>query len=263
VLEAQPNATALPAEDEPVVVGREQELAQLTKILGESQPMLVVVKGRAGVGKTSLLQAFRTQAEAAGWNTAPYGASAEFLSVTTATTEETFSAQVQTLLAVPRGKSYLEKSQGKSSPNTSAEQAPLLAIVEQLRGRAPLLLLIDGYLPAPEFMDWFQNRFVPDVSRAGAPVVVIVAERPEGTAPLEPSATQIIVLERPEEEAIRQHFIRLGEQISPPLQEDELNIYVETANKQTDMLVSLTRVLRLARHSESERRQARAADGVD
>ena len=250
--EANANLSALQVADEPVLVGREQELSRFKKILADGQPLLVVITGQAGVGKTTLLNAFRTQAKAAGWNTAPPSAAAETLRVAQDTTEEDFGNRVQGLLAMPSGESFIEKSPGKNAGQTSSEQPPLLPLVEQLRASAPLLLLVDGYQPAAVFADWFQNRFVQDVRRAGASVIVVVSELPEWTTKfLSPLADQIITLGTLDEQAIRQHFVTLGEKISPRIEEPELNVYVESAYKKPEMIGSLTRVLRLALRSEA------------
>src|SRR6266550_2297922 len=132
--------------DEPVVVGREQELARFRTILQEGHPLLMVITGGPGVGKSSLLHAFQAQAVTAGWTAAP-GSASECLRITPETTEESFIDQVQNLIAVLSDQSFIEKSPAKTSVEGSAAQPPLLPIVEQLRFRAPLLLLIDGYQP--------------------------------------------------------------------------------------------------------------------
>lgn len=251
--EENANTSALHCVDEPVLVGRGPELARFNKFLADGQPILVVITGGPGVGKTSLLQAFRDQAAAAGWNTAPPAMSSEHILVTPEMTEESFGNQVQALLAKPSNQSFIEKPHVKEPVKTAPAQQPLHAIVQLLRARAPLLLSIDSFWPETTFADWFQNRFMSDLKRAGAPVVVVVAERPEGaTKFLSYFADETITLGPMDEQAIRQHFTIIGEKISPPMQKDELNVYVEAAHERPELLGSLTRVLRLALPSATQ-----------
>ncbi len=231
--------------DEPVVVGREQELARFRTILQEGHPLLMVITGGPGVGKSSLLHAFQAQAVTAGWTAAP-GSASECLRITPETTEESFIDQVQNLIAVLSDQSFIEKSPAKTSVEGSAAQPPLLPIVEQLRFRAPLLLLIDGYQPEPAFAEWFQTRFVKEIKDTAAPVIVVVSERPDGATKLTVLAEQIVTLGVLEEPAIRKHFETMNQQISPRMTEDELNIYVDEGFQKPEMIGSLTRVLRLA-----------------
>lgn len=243
--EANATATTQVVADEPVLVGLDDQLGLLSETLEDGQPLLVVIVGGPGSGKSSLLQALRAQADAAGWNTAPAAASETFR-VTTETTEETFSTQVQTLMAVPSGQSFVEQSPGNSVVGTSSGQQPLLPILKQLRARVPLLLLVDSFQATPEFADWFQNHFLRDVKRSGAPIIIAVAERPEAATRLSPLADLVVTLGTLDEQAIQQHFEMMGKQISPLMGEDELKVYVAAAYKEPEMLSSLTRALRLA-----------------
>lgn len=251
MVEVNANATTLPDADELILVGREPELARFKKILKDGQPLLAVITGAAGVGKSSLLRAFQIQAETAGWSTVPSVATSEILRVTPETTQESFSNQVQKLIAVPSGKSFIEKSPGKSPIEALPNQQPLLSIVEQLRARAPLLLLIDGYEPEAEFIDWFQNLFMNDVKHAGASLIIVIAERSEGLTKISLSADELIALGMLEKQVIEQHLVIIGEQINPPIEKDELNVLVEAAYKNPELLSSLTRVLRLALQSNA------------
>lgn len=244
---AEPNAnrTTASVADETVLVGREHELALFKKILKDSQPLLVVVTGARGVGKSSLLHAFQSLADSSGLNTAP-SATSEALRITSDTTEESFSNQVQTLLAVPSGKSFIEKLPLRSTGETPTDQQPLLPIVQQMRALAPFLLAVDGYEPEPQFAEWFQKRFLSDLKRGGGPVVVAVAERPEGPPKLSPLADQIVPLGTLDQETILLHFKAIGREMSPEMKDEELKVYVQAAQNKPEMLGSLTRVLRLA-----------------
>ena len=57
---------ALLAERRAAVVGRDAELAALRALLDDDGPLVAVVHGVAGSGKSSLLRAFRAEAAARG-----------------------------------------------------------------------------------------------------------------------------------------------------------------------------------------------------
>jgi hypothetical protein len=242
-VEANDSATTLSA-NEPFLVGREEELASFQKILQGHETLLIVLTGGPGVGKSSLLQKFRALAEEAKWNAAP-GPGSEPLTVNQDTTPENFVTQLQALLSVPTSKSFIEKPSQVLVDPASGEPL-LLPIVEQLRVLAPILLSIDGYEPGTQFLEWFQNSFLKDVKRAAATIVILVSERPAGATRITPMADRIIQLGSLDEVSIRQHFNELGTQISPPMDEDEINEYVKVSLADAEALGSLTRVLRLA-----------------
>lgn len=239
-------AVSSPMEEE-IVVGREIELSRFKTILSARQPVLIMLTGERGSGKTSLLNQFRQEAVAAGWNTAPQNRS-ESLSVNAESTEESFSRQLQALITSPSEKSFIEKSIPKSSGESSGK-SHLLPIVEQMRSRAPFLLLIDGFEAEEELAEWFKNHFLSDVRATQSAVVVIVAER-SGISQVESSANQIISLDKIEIAPIRSHFATLGEKLTPPIEKAELEVYITTAHRRPDLLNSLTRVLSLAIKTE-------------
>jgi hypothetical protein len=228
-----------PPADEPLLVGRVHELASFEKILREKQAQLVVLTGKAGMGKSSLLQKFHQVAEEAAWNVLDLP---EASSINLETTPDSFSMQLQSLLAAPTVRSFIEKP---ASPSGDRAGQPLLAIVERLSALAPLLLTVDGYRPQPEFGEWFQTVFVNHLKRSEAPIVVIISERPEGATKITAWADQIIQLGPLDEDSISQHFKDLGVQISPQLSEHEIREYTKAAEEDTEVLDSLTRVLKL------------------
>ncbi len=222
------------------LVGRDRELAQLMALLERCQPALVVVTGETGMRKSSLLRAFQARAVAGGWKTIPRDAE-EGLSVTPDMVEDGFRSQVQAVLNMPFGESYVE---------TTPRRGPLHPLVEQLRSRAPVLLLVDGYEPDAGFAEWFAASFIADIRRTDAPVVVIVAERPTTATTLSPFADEILALGPVDRAAIAQHFQLLGQRIGSPIEADELVHYVEAAHAMPEMLRSLTRVLQLAQQRD-------------
>ena len=231
---------------EDVVVGRSFELSLFKAILSARKPGLIMLTGERGSGKTSLLSLVRQHAISAGWNVAPQRG--ESLNVDADTTEESFSAQLRTLIVSPSEKSFIEKSVPRASNVTgesSSDATVSLPIVEQMCARVPFLLLIDGFEGEEGFSTWFKTLFLQNVRASKCPLIVIVAER-AGVSGLESSADQTVALKKIDIAPIREHFERLGPQLTPPIEAAELEVYINSAHRRPDLLNSLTRVLSLA-----------------
>jgi AAA ATPase domain len=231
----------MPFADEPLLVGRDHELAIFRKILEVKQAQLVVLTGQAGMGKSSLLQKFHQLGEEAGWNVLDLPESS---SINGETTPDSFSMQLQTLLAAPTAKTFIEKPNSPLVDRATGE--PLLPIVERFLALAPLLLTVDGFRPRIAFAEWFQTVFVNHLKRSGAPIVLIISERPKGATKITAWADQIIQLGPLDAYFISEHFKDLGRQISPPMSAKEIQEYTKAAQNDTEILDNLTRVLRLA-----------------
>jgi hypothetical protein len=235
------------ASGQTLFIGRKQELAKLDAVLQRGGPALVLVTGEPGAGKTTLLQVLQSRAASRGWKSA-FSDSEGVLSIMPDVTQDTFSERVRSLLDIPASESFL--------PGIPPDSRHLLGsdpFVEELRlqaAYAPVLLLIDGYQPAPEFGHWFVDRFIKDVARIEKPVVIVVAERPEAATRLFSLADEIIALGALETQAVRQHLESIGQHIIPKMKPEELNRYVEACQKSPGILGSLTRVLRLAEQGE-------------
>lgn len=227
---------AVSSEPLTVFVGHEAAVKTFQAILDKREPAFVVVTGEAGMGKTSFLRFVGAKAAAGGWTVLPKEASAVFY-VTPETTENLFSARIRELLATRPNESFIE---------TKSTHLDLDPIVRQLRERAPLLLLIDGCQATPDFTSWFNNRFIKDLKRTNSPVVVTIAERPDQVKDLSAQADEILAFGKLDKELIKEHFKRLGNQLSPPIEANELEEYAGAAFERPELLGSLTRVLRLA-----------------
>jgi hypothetical protein len=229
--------------ERPLLVGRDRELSQIEAILKHGRPALVVVSAATGMGKTSLLREVHERTIKQGWHTA-YSDSEGGLSVVPTTTEETFRQRVLTLLDISTEESYFDTLTSQSQPSS------LHSLPEHLRRWAPILLIIDGYRPAPDFANWFTTSFIENVTHAGAPLVVVVADQGGNVDGLLPFADKIITLGPLDPRSVKQHFESVGRQIAPPMKEAELDIYVKAACKDPARLVALTRVLMLAQPGE-------------
>jgi hypothetical protein len=235
-----PEAKSLPSERR-MLIGRDRELAEVGAILEQRKPALVIVSAVTGMGKTRLLQMIAARAVEQGWHAA-YSDSEGELSVVPATTEESFRDRLLELLDI--------STEDGVSDTTTGRSRPLHLLAERLRRRAPALVVIDGYRPEPGFASWFVNRFIKDVRQAGTPVVVVVADQAGNVEGLRPSADKTLTLGPLDWQAIRDHFESVGQQIAPPMEPAELEVYVEAASKDPEKLDILTRVLTLAQPGE-------------
>lgn len=156
----------------------------------------------------------------------------------------------QILQAFPFEQASSEKKAEESRRLPPSRHPLFHPLVEQLRHRAPVLLLIDGYRPEASFTGWFTRHFVTEIKKTEAPVVIIVADRPGNVAMLLPFADESISIGPLDPESLRQLLENIGQQLSPPLGEDELHTYLKEVCEKPEILGSLTRVLALARPAE-------------
>lgn len=250
------------------LTGRDEELARIDAILLRRRPALVIVTAAAESGKTSLLQMVAARSIERGWR-AVSGDHEGMLYVSSTTTEESFCERVLTLLGVsPQsdvGTTARDRS-GLNSPNSLMDLIRELGeaargrrghrsfelLVEQLR-RTPVVILIDGYRPNPEFASWFAARFFEGIKDTRAPIVVVVADQLNNVGTLRPFADEVINLGPLSLQAVKKHFELLGRQMVPPPEEPELEVYAQAACEEPAILASLTRTLALARPTEGSR----------
>lgn len=219
---------------------RGMELARLDEMLARREPALAVVSGEDGLGKSSLLRAFQFAASEMKWSVAPSDAFS-VLSVKPDVTIESFRAEVAGMLGLAAGDEV-----GTARPQfdgaTSRSRPRFHPLVEQLMRRQTLLLL-DGYEPAEGFSAWFTGGFLDELRRSGAPVVVVVADRPANVAGLIPLATEHFALAPPDKASIRETLERLAGQLDPPMETPELNVYLAEMSGQPGLLRYLMRAL--------------------
>ena len=238
----------------PLLIGRDQELARVETLFEQSRSAFVVVCAATGMGKTSLLREIQAQARARRWHTA-YGDSDGELSVAPTTTEDSFRQRVLKLLANSTEESYFEAMPSQSRPD------PLQRLIDQLRRRAPVLIVIDGYRPETPFTDWFMENFIEDVKHAPEPVVVVVADQSANVAELQSHADEVFNLGLLDLQTVKRHFESVGQRIDPSMGTAELDAYVEAACKDPAKLAILTRLLTLAQSAEDSTSPSASAYG--
>ena len=143
------------------LVGRKSEQERFSRLLDAAQPMLLLVQGEHGSGKTSLMHVFQNQlAQRLDWSSAPEEGNWP-LSVTPDLFEADFSERVSIELGISTSEEFSVAK--KITRNISP-------LVESLARLAPLALFIDGFQPNRYFERWFREVFLPDVARSGAAI---------------------------------------------------------------------------------------------
>ena len=200
---------------------RARELAHLHAVLAARRPALVVVTGAPGMGKTTLLETWGARASALGWEVAG-GDACRRLAVTPSTDERGFRAA---LLAA------------RASP-TTARASPALARRSPLRRRAAARSircstsspggrrswsLLDDYCPNPQFAEWFEDGFLPELQRCGAPWWSAPRCGSRTASATAPTASWRSGSSRPP--TCTQALASLGRCARPPLAPHELEVY--------------------------------------
>lgn len=238
------------------LVGRDQELERLDAVLQRRRPAVVIVSAEAGIGKTTLLRAAALRAAEGGWATTHSEGEGE-LEVTQTTAYQDFSDRLSARLGISPDEPGLETpSAPEPLPAMAAPLSqraagkPFDPLVRRLHQHSPVLLLIDGFRPSARFSRWFHSVFVAQVAKTGAPIVVIIADRPREVEALEAAADLVLQLQPPDAAAVRRHFQALGERLAPPMGKTELEVYVQATRQKPEILDTLTRLLRLIQTAE-------------
>jgi hypothetical protein len=229
----------------PLLVGRAGELARFAQVLDAGTPALVLLPAGVGMGKSSFLREIQLRAAESGWRTVPRP-----LAVRADTTEGSLEAELRTALDLSGDQLDMARRSGRTSGPidvTEQRRAAPDQLIELLARRAPFLLSIKGYRPAPEFAGRFSAFVGEGLRGTSSPVIIAVADLPSALEPLRPHATTIIPLGELEPEPVRQHLERLGRELEPRFTDGELESYVLAVGKNPGLLGSLTRVLQLER----------------
>lgn len=226
----------------PLLIGREDQLKKFDSILKRGDPAIVTITGEPGTGKTALLQAFEEMAEASTWRVAGHTGD-HFLRITPLTDERELYSQVSAFF----------DSSAYSKEISDGFRFVKLDLMSQLKQwtQIPLLLLIDGYDPKPEFDSWFKASFIETVRDYQEPLVIVIADRPERIAGLEGKQDAYISLGPLSRQVVENELRSLSAKISPALTQAELEAYVEASLNNPELLDKFHGVLSLARPSEA------------
>lgn len=212
-------------------------------VLSERMPAVIAVCGSPGMGKTSLLRAFRDRAVTRGWVVAG-GRDDGRIAIGAGTQRQDFVTAV--LDRIERS----PEPGADAHPEARGPDGPMDPFVAELARRAPLVIVVDDYRPGPLFADWFERTFLPGVKSSGAPLVIAAAQRARGRR-MDSHATRVIELSALDALFVRDRLLEI-EGLEPPLTPDELDVYAREAD--SPLLVdSLLHVLSLAAGAEARR----------
>ena len=177
------------------------------------------------------------------------------LCVSQLTSIESFQIQLIELLPILNVPSYvssLEDSGQKGETKgfftrlgLGARFNPVQLLFQYLSENAPVLILIDGFQPNDSFANWFQESFLKELNQANSSIVVIIADEKEKVSSLDVYAKEKINIDSLDHNPVRQYFLSIGNRITPPMHEDELDVYVKEACQNPGLIDSLTHVLLL------------------
>jgi hypothetical protein len=219
---------------------RARELAHLHAVLAARRPALVVLTGAPGMGKTTLLETWGARASALGWEVAG-GDACRRLAVTPSTDERGFRAAL--LAATCETDDGARRARARATVSAPpARRRALDPLLNELARRAPFLVLLDDYCPNPQFAEWFEDGFLPELSRCGAAVVIGAAVRVAEC--LSHRADRVVALGKLAPADVHEALASLGGALRPPLAPYELEVYAKEARVPA-VLDSLMRVLKL------------------
>jgi hypothetical protein len=213
-------------------------------------PALLLVAGPPGIGRTHLIDAAGRAARGMGYTVIDNGDS---VAVEPTTKSSDFRRIVAALLGAA------DQAADEAGPPGKGEAAGLLrhvagglikpaadarAVTRLLQGRAPVVLLIDGYAPSTAMSGWFADALMPRLlASAAPPVIVMVADSLDAMSKLRPRAAEVIELGPLDREAVASHLRAAGASLRPPLTDGEVAAYCDAIAADIGVLEPLEVVL--------------------
>jgi hypothetical protein len=118
----QAKTESSPVSDGSLLIVRDRELAQFDAILDRPQPVLVVVSGEPGIGKTTLLREVQRRSSKRHWRTALSNGKVD-LRVEPDTTMDIFSRRVRELLNILEAMEYKDGGPGNPISDKTAKDS--------------------------------------------------------------------------------------------------------------------------------------------
>jgi hypothetical protein len=217
--------------------GRDDELAQIAAVLQRRRAGVVAVTGPQDSGKSYVTAHAVAAAAAEGWRVTPYvGGRGVRVGTSTTATELLESVAGALRLRVP-------------APEPSRRALhPLARLARLLRdeaAKAPVLVVLDPFQPAPELLADLRHELLPALRGGAEPVVLLAVARRPLTDELR--ADVEVHVRRPGADAIESAIRWAAAGVVPPLEEAELATYVRAAADNPRLLTSLEALLPLSR----------------
>jgi hypothetical protein len=209
-------------------IGRDKELKQFQSILHRKVPGLVIVRGEQGMGKSTFLNMIADQAKQVGW------------------TVLLLKPDLNSELDVRSFAKELEEGLKETSGlEAGSAPKPTQTLIEKLKRKSPLLILIDGYRASSQFTSWFTSEFTPGITKIKAPVIVLVADRPGSVDTLVNFASRKIEIGDINRIAVKQLLKHLNTCLELRMEAAELEPYANEIAKRPFLFEPLIRVLLL------------------
>jgi hypothetical protein len=210
-------------------VGRGAAWRDLEAVLADGRSGLVLIHGAPGVGRTHLMKAFGAAArEDRGYRVMgcdipiPIEVTTQLRDIHRVVTSQLDgSPEPEPAGPVPGVSGRLSKVVKGARETWRLEGA----LLQTLRGTAPVMIAVDGYAPSPAMEDWLVTRLLPAIRDLAPPVVIVVVDRTESVETLRQSALLSLELGSLDESEVAAHLQESTTHLSPPLSPAEVTAY--------------------------------------
>jgi hypothetical protein len=218
----------------PDLIGREDELARLGKVLTDNEAAVAIISGPTGVGRHALIDGACRQTR--GWKLMP--PTGLGLYVEPRTTADGFVQRLRAAIGVPLA---VPETTDGTAPRPSLSDPQQVATT--LAGLAPLVLVVERYRPQRSMDRWLADALMPALREAAAAVVIAILDPPEDVTRLTTMAAERIELGSLAPEAVRPEIELATRLVQPPLTGEELETYVRGIAERPGVFDSLLRLL--------------------
>jgi energy-coupling factor transporter ATP-binding protein EcfA2 len=219
-------------------VGWDKELKEFQTILDQKKPVLIIVTGNQGMGKSTFLQMTAKVAEHQNWNLLEF-------SIGLDTTRKDFEQKLKS--EFKGNESGISPALGQNQSAAEKERDNKLSqpIVQELKYQCPVVLQIDGYQPGSQFELWFTSEFIPGIKNSGASIIVVVADHPSAIDRLIELSNHKIQLKGINKRKVKEQIKSLNTDYKLSLNSAEEKIYLDAIAEKPFLFNPLKRILLL------------------
>lgn len=229
-------------------VGRTREFEELAGALRRGGPVVLVITGQPGSGRSHMIAHLRDAAAELGYRCIGVDEElvvdrtttvSDVLRVLRALVGDPLPALADPATALSPG--WREKVRGLVDRvlDIARVEREVFAELEQ---SAPLLMAVEGYSPNPLFGEWVRTRLIPELRETGTEVVLVVAGVEATVSGLLPLADASVRLGPLDIDEVRTYLAQRAATLRPPLSDGELGAYSAAAAQQPGHLSAFARV---------------------
>lgn len=266
-------------------IGRHAELSAFNKFLELGKPLVAAIVGQWGVGKSTFMNMASTEAEARGWSVIDVEPITTLTTQKTFEGEiekKLFQLSKRSFdkpwtWLDPATGAYREAKGKFEQSNLTLRQNPALKILKpageaarrtgevadgvdfitdvdertspilrKLKNAAPLLIMVDGFQPGPQFGLWFMD-FIKRIVASRANIIVLISDKAaanmEFFGKFSPFINENIALGQIGYTEVKQHFESLNSFCKLGMEQSEMDTYLKQAAKKPQVLKALRNVL--------------------